>query len=82
MLNLEPNDLAGTCVSAVLSATMAREAGETERAARLESLAHAIARELLAQGERGKAVLESLKRHDSAAVRAVCHAHRANAHEL
>lgn len=82
MLNLNPNDLGGICVSAVLSASMARQAGETDRAARLESLAHAIARDLLCQGERGKQVLETLQRHDSPDVRALCHSHRANVHEL
>lgn len=46
MLNLEPTDLRTTYVSALASAELLRREGETAKAARVESLARIIAREL------------------------------------
>lgn len=76
MLNLDPNALARTCVSAALSANLLRDEGEVSKAARLESLARTIVRELLASGDEGAEVLKELLAHDSPAVRALCHSQR------
>jgi len=46
MLNLEPAELKKTYQSALLSAELLRRSGETSKAARLESLARIIERQL------------------------------------
>lgn len=79
MLNLDPNDLAQTYVSAALSANMLRDQGEISKAARLESLARTIVRELLASGDQGEELFNELLTHEYPAVRALCLAHRAEA---